>query len=125
MRLKHILIVCSIMLSVSMLMAQDQSGNGTSNQSLYRDPNEIYGDPSRVYGDPGNIYGGTSKQSLLSAGQDLGLAGTPNPTDGSGLGGTGSGTDVPVDGGIGFLLAAGLGYGAKRLRKKKAIPQQK
>jgi len=26
---------------------------------------------------------------------------------------------VPVDGGLGFLLAAGLGYGANRLRKKR------
>ena len=26
---------------------------------------------------------------------------------------------IPVDGGLGILLAAGLGYGAKRLRKKK------
>lgn len=28
-------------------------------------------------------------------------------------------TDAPVDGGIGFLLAAGLGYGANRLRRRK------
>lgn len=25
--------------------------------------------------------------------------------------------DIPVDGGLGFLLAAGLGYGARRLQK--------
>lgn len=29
------------------------------------------------------------------------------------------GPGVPVDGGLGFLLAAGLGYGAKRLRKMR------
>lgn len=28
-------------------------------------------------------------------------------------------TDVPIDGGLGFLLAAGIGYGANRLRKHK------
>lgn len=27
--------------------------------------------------------------------------------------------DVPIDGGLGFLLAAGIGYGANRLRKHK------
>lgn len=26
---------------------------------------------------------------------------------------------IPVDGGVGFLIAAGLGYGLKRMRKKK------
>jgi len=28
-------------------------------------------------------------------------------------------TELPVDGGIGFLLAAGLGYGANRLRRRR------
>jgi len=27
--------------------------------------------------------------------------------------------DVPIDGGLGFLLATGMGYGANRLRNKK------
>ncbi len=27
--------------------------------------------------------------------------------------------DIPVDGGLGFLLAAGLGYGARRLQKNR------
>ncbi len=33
-------------------------------------------------------------------------------------------TDVPIDGGLGILLAAGVGYGIKRIRqekKKKAV----
>ena len=35
-------------------------------------------------------------------------------------GGTAShGDEVPVDGGLSFLLAAGLGYGANRLRKQR------
>ena len=28
-------------------------------------------------------------------------------------------TDAPIDGGLSLLVAAGVGYGAKRLRKKK------
>jgi hypothetical protein len=28
-------------------------------------------------------------------------------------------TDVPIDGGLSLLVAAGVGYGAKQLRKKK------
>jgi hypothetical protein len=43
-------------------------------------------------------------------------SGTPDPEDPTG---------VPVDGGLGFLLAAGVGYGANKLRKyrkdKKAV----
>jgi hypothetical protein len=27
--------------------------------------------------------------------------------------------NIPVDGGLGFLLAAGLGYGARRLQKNR------
>lgn len=34
-------------------------------------------------------------------------------------GGTSSHNDIPVDGGLSFLLAAGLGYGANRLRKQR------
>lgn len=28
-------------------------------------------------------------------------------------------TDVPIDGGLSLLVAAGVGYGAKQLRKKR------
>ena len=28
---------------------------------------------------------------------------------------------IPVDGGVSFLVAAGVGYGVKRLRAKKAL----
>ena len=34
-------------------------------------------------------------------------------------GGEAPNSDIPVDGGLSFLLAAGLGYGANRLRKQK------
>jgi hypothetical protein len=29
--------------------------------------------------------------------------------------------DTPIDGGLSLLVAAGVGYGAKQLRKRKAI----
>lgn len=29
--------------------------------------------------------------------------------------------DVPIDGGLSLLVAAGIGYGAKKLRKRKAM----
>ncbi len=38
---------------------------------------------------------------------------TPDPNAGGGGGG------VPIDGGIGFLAAAGVAYGAKKLWEKK------
>jgi len=34
-------------------------------------------------------------------------------------GGEAPNSDIPVDGGLSFLLAAGLGYGANRLRKQR------
>jgi len=33
--------------------------------------------------------------------------------------------DIPVDGGITLLLAAGVGYGAKKLRDNKKMKQEK
>ena len=36
------------------------------------------------------------------------LDGTPNPPE-----------NAPIDGGLSLLIAAGVGYGAKKLRKKK------
>ena len=44
----------------------------------------------------------------------------PYPGDESPTGNPG----VPVDGGLGFLLAAGLGYGANRLRKNRQQKQK-
>jgi hypothetical protein len=40
-------------------------------------------------------------------------------------GGGGSGDpDVPIDGGLSLLVAAGVGYGAKQLQKKKTNMQK-
>jgi hypothetical protein len=40
-----------------------------------------------------------------------------------GGGGGGGDPDVPIDGGLSLLVAAGVGYGAKQLRKKKTSKQ--
>ena len=34
----------------------------------------------------------------------------------------GGGPDVPIDGGLSLLLAAGFGYGVKKYRDKKNLP---
>lgn len=36
----------------------------------------------------------------------------------------GLGDDVPVDGGLSLLVAAGVGYGAKKIRDKRATVQK-
>jgi hypothetical protein len=45
----------------------------------------------------------------------------PRPLDGGapGTGGLGDPPEVPVDGGLTLVLAAGAGYGAKKLRQYK------
>jgi hypothetical protein len=40
--------------------------------------------------------------------------------DPPGFGSTGSPDPIPVDGGASLLVAAGIGYGAKQLRAKRA-----
>jgi hypothetical protein len=41
-------------------------------------------------------------------------------------GGSGGGgdPDVPIDGGLSLLVAAGVGYGAKRLKQHKQVPKK-
>ena len=57
-------------------------------------------------------------------------SGSGSGTSGSGTGGTGSGgstytggaadrRDTPIDGGLSFLLAAGIGYGLKKVKDNK------
>lgn len=45
--------------------------------------------------------------------------GPPPPPGGGGPGGGGTPVGAPVDGGIGFLLALGLGYGGLKLYKAR------
>lgn len=45
--------------------------------------------------------------------------GPPPPPGGGGPGGGGTPVGAPVDGGIGFLLALGLGYGGLKLYQSR------
>jgi choline-glycine betaine transporter len=41
------------------------------------------------------------------------------PVGNSGTGGTNGEPDTPIDGGLSLLVAAGIGYGAKKMRNAK------
>lgn len=56
---------------------------------------------------------------LLVGHSDL-FAQITDPGTGS-LSGTGDPDSAPIDGGLSLLLAAGIGYGARKLRKKNKI----
>jgi hypothetical protein len=78
-------------------------------QAVAQDNNQSIGeDLKKVWGDPGAPSG---------AGMDMdGMYDTPVETNSTTF--TDDVADAPIDGGIGMLLAAGLGYGVKRLRRK-------
>jgi hypothetical protein len=66
-------------------------------------------------------------QGLLEDPNDVSIAGGTGVTGGTGSGitysgGTSSRNDVPLDGGLSLLLAAGIGYGVKRARSKSKTP---
>jgi hypothetical protein len=50
----------------------------------------------------------------------------PGPGGGGGTGGNpdGTGGSAPIDGGLGLLLAAGVGYGVKKLRDYKRLKKE-
>ena len=58
---------------------------------------------------------GTSGTGGSGTGGSVGTGGG----GGTYTGGTGGRNDVPLDGGLSLLLAAGVGYGSRQLRKKK------
>ncbi len=76
-----------------------------NNQSISEDLKKIWGD-----------QGATNSNGLSMDGMFDTQAGTDNTDE---IGFADDVTSAPVDGGIGILLAAGLGYGANRLRRKK------
>ena len=84
----------------------------TSTASFAQDDNTIYMDEAAFNEALSNAGG-----SLENLSERLAVL-SENALSSNG-GGTSSDTDVPVDGGLSFLLAAGLGYGANRLRKQR------
>lgn len=80
----------------------------TSTASFAQD-NTIYIDESTFNETLDNAGGSIEEltQKFLSISENTGLETSTAPEG------------IPVDGGLGLLLAAGLGYGANRLRKQK------
>jgi hypothetical protein len=81
------------------------------NISISQDNNEtIYFDEKAFEDLFGNSSSSETSQSLKNMFKEI--SSNPPPFDDNT-------SDVPIDGGLGFLLAAGIGYGANRLRKHK------
>lgn len=99
--MRRILMMCgAIALQfIQTVAAQD------NNQSIGEDLKKIWGDQGVSTGT------GLSMDGMYDT-----QAGTENTDE---IGFTDNVTSAPVDGGIGILLAAGLGYGAIRLRRRR------
>lgn len=95
--MRRILIICGV---IALLFTQSAAAQD-NNQSIGEDLKKVWGDPGAPTG----------------TGMDMdGMYDTPVETNNTTF--TDDVADAPVDGGISLLLAAGLGYGVKRLRKR-------
>ena len=59
----------------------------------------------------------TTDDGTSGTGGSGGSGGTGGSGGGTYTGGTGGRNDVPMDGGLSILLAAGVGYGVKKVRE--------
>ncbi len=99
----RILIVCGIMT----LMFVQSTGAQDNNQSISDDLKKVWRDQGAGTGlNTDGIYDTQTNED--GPGDPSQTDPAETPPDG-----------VPVDGGIGILLAAGLGYGANRLRRRR------
>ena len=64
----------------------------------------------------------TTDDGTSGTGGTGGTGGSGGSGGGTYTGGTGGRNDVPLDGGLSILLAAGIGYGVKRARNKSNTP---
>ena len=80
-------------------LAQDDAEDNRNSTS---DWTEQIADPASGTGDARGAENGSNGDKTVNTGDDLG------PADG-----------IPIDGGLGFLLAAGLGYGARRAYRQQ------
>jgi hypothetical protein len=95
--MRKIMIACAV---VAMMLTQTAAAQD-NNQSIGEDLKKVWGDPGAPSG----------------TGMDMdGMYDTPVETNSTTF--TDDVADAPIDGGIGMLLAAGLGYGVKRLRRR-------
>jgi len=94
--MRKIMIACAV---VAMMLTQAVAQD--NNQSIGEDLKKVWGDPGVPSGNGLNMDG---------------MYDTPVETNNSSF--DDDVLDAPIDGGIGMLLAVGLGYGVKRLRKR-------
>jgi hypothetical protein len=99
--MRKIMIACAV---VAMMLTQSAAAQD-NNQSISEDLKKVWGDPGVPSGNGLNMDGMYDTQ-----------AGTEDTDE---IGFTDDVASTPIDGGIGFLLAAGLGYGANRLRRRR------
>ena len=95
------MIACAV---VAMMLTQTAAAQD-NNQSIGEDLKKVWGDPGVPSGNGLNMDGMYDTQAGTEDTEEIGFADDV--------------TSTPVDGGIGFLLAAGLGYGANRLRRRR------
>ena len=95
------MIACAV---VAMMFTQTAASQD-NNQSIGEDLEKVWGDPGVPSGNGLNMDGMYDTQAGTEDTDEIGFADDVAST--------------PVDGGIGFLLAAGLGYGANRLRRRR------
>ena len=95
------MIACAV---VAMMLTQTAAAQD-NNQSIGEDLKKVWGDPGVPSGNGLNMDGMYDTQAGTEDTDEIGFADDVAST--------------PVDGGIGFLLAAGLGYGANRLRRRR------
>lgn len=99
--MRRILIMCgAIVISILFIQTTVAKDN---NQSISDDLKKVWGDPGVGTGiDMDGIYdtqSGTDNTDEIGFEDDV--------------------ASIPIDGGISILLAAGLGYGANRLRRRR------
>jgi hypothetical protein len=99
--MRKIMIACAV---VAMMLTQSAAAQD-NNQSISEDLKKVWGDPGVPSGNGLNMDGMYDTQAGTEDTDEIGFADDVAST--------------PIDGGIGFLLAAGLGYGANRLRRRR------
>ena len=101
--MRRILMMCgAIVISIlftQIAVAQD------NNQSISDDLKKVWGDPGVPSGNGLNMEGMYDTQAESDDTGDIDFNDNVS--------------SLPIDGGISLLLAAGLGYGANRLRRRK------
>ena len=101
--MRRILMMCGAIV-ISILFTQIAAAQD-NNQSIGEDLKKVWGDPGVPSGNGLNMDGMYDTQAESDDTGDIDFNDNVS--------------SLPIDGGISLLLAAGLGYGANRLRRRK------